>query len=732
MTQVKPVARKSIKFPLRFQITLLLLGFVAVVAVAFFYLTFNFVERDKLGTTRELQTFQVVDASRRLNERITKIRVQLREAGIKILDPNRQGKLDETKFTWIWVRGKSWKSESLGDAEIPGLEQFTIEGDKFSISSDSSSPNHVIVKEPLFVREKGREFKILIYGHIPKTEIFGDAASLSRGPLKGVLMDLSGISEGFKPSTVEQLKSRAWLGEASDIEKFSTIFLGLKSESQVSLAQPLRGATREFPILDDAAFISWSSVDPDEAGPQLIAFAFSKRSDILNAFKTTKLALGLMVLLVVGLGIVVAGLLGGRLSRPIENLVKATQQLETGNFDVRVDSKRSDEIGELASSFNHMGQALQEREQALIAAQGALVQNEKLAALGTLSAGIAHEIKNPLAGILGHADMTVQRIKNLSGIDGAPVLKHLETIQKEVKRCRGIIDNLMRFSRQDKGGKSDYENIDLELVAWDAVHLMEHPLNLAKVRVEKEFTADARMIFGNSNQVEQVLLNMLQNAGHAMPEGGIVKISTEYFSDGANAPVGAFVAAVHPEFQGPFMRISVTDKGIGMTEEVQKKIFEPFFTTKPKGVGTGLGLSVTMAILADHKARVSLNSAPGKGTAFMMDFMEKEPRNKAVFAQLEELKARTGGGPAVSTDISVKKEPQPEAQIAGGNFSEKDSTSENTRDLKEFTLNGGFRPPPPKDKSQIKTAPRPPVGGRFSLRKPSTNSGSSKGGGTPS
>lgn len=388
----------------------------------------------------------------------------------------------------------------------------------------------------------------------------------------------------------------------------------------------------------------------DRVENKIVAFGFVERSILFSGFRRFLSEQAFYLVSILGIAILVAVFFAARLSRPLEKLVDATRVLETGDFSVRVDEKRKDEIGDLAQAFNHMGEALHDREVQLKEAQSALVQNEKLAALGTLSAGIAHEVKNPLAGILGHADLAANQIRERMSPEEQPaVLRYIETIQKEVKRCRGIIDSLMRFSRQEK---ASLEATDLELVSWEAIHLMEHPLNMAKVKIQKEFAKEIPMVLGNPNQIEQVVLNMLQNAGHAMENGGTITVGTEFHENPSLAHVGRLVAYKSDEFQGPFVRILVRDTGVGMSEEVQRKIFEPFFTTKPKGKGTGLGLSVTMGILADHKARISIDSAPGQGTAFYIDFMAKEPRTREALAALEEVRTRKGSQQKLESDAS--------------------------------------------------------------------------------
>lgn len=283
-----------------------------------------------------------------------------------------------------------------------------------------------------------------------------------------------------------------------------------------------------------------------------------------------------------------------RLTRPLERLSAATKEVGQGDFNVHVDIGTHDEIGALAGSFNRMAVELHDREQALKDAQSALIQSEKMAAFGQLGAGIAHEVKNPLAGILGYAQLSMRKVDQDS-----PVYKNLAVIEKETKRCKTIIENLMKFARHEAG---DMRLSDLNQIVEDAVAIVDHQLSINQVTLIKELAPDLPKIMADANQLQQVLLNFFINAQQAM-EGkpGEVRASTRLTEDGQ-------------------VEVCVKDTGPGIPPEIQSKIFEPFFTTKPAGKGTGLGLSVTYGIIRDHKGVVRIESEPGKGAAFIVTF----------------------------------------------------------------------------------------------------------------
>ncbi len=288
-----------------------------------------------------------------------------------------------------------------------------------------------------------------------------------------------------------------------------------------------------------------------------------------------------------------------RITKPIEGLSKATQDVGKGDFKVHVKKISRDEIGHLAESFNHMTDELKSREEALKEAQTALVHSEKMAAFGQLGAGIAHEVKNPLAGILGYTQLSMQKLEK-----DTPFYKNLQTIEKEAKRCKSIIENLMKFARPDK---VELRPTNLNLVVKDAMAIVNHQMNLNQIKLEKYLDPKLPPVTADANQIEQVLINLLINAQQAM-EGnpGTIRVSTRYNSEGE-------------------VVICLRDSGPGIPNEIKDKIFEPFFSTKATGKGTGLGLSVSYGIMKDHRGEIKVESKPGKGTTFILTFPKKKP-----------------------------------------------------------------------------------------------------------
>ena len=281
-----------------------------------------------------------------------------------------------------------------------------------------------------------------------------------------------------------------------------------------------------------------------------------------------------------------------QITRPVEQLSLAAREVGQGKFDIHVEITSNDEMGELAHSFNHMTTELHNREEALKHAQAALVQSEKMSAFGQLSAGIAHEVKNPLAGILGYAQLSMRKVDKES-----PVYRHLSLIEKETKRCKDIIENLMKFARQEKVAM---EPTDLNQVVSEACTIVDHQLTINQVRLNKELAPELPKFMGNGNQVQQVLMNLMINAQQAMDgKDGSVTLSTRLLENNT-------------------LEVRVSDTGPGIPKEIQAKIFEPFFTTKPVGKGTGLGLSVSYGIIRDHQGEIRIESEPGQGASFVI------------------------------------------------------------------------------------------------------------------
>jgi two-component system NtrC family sensor kinase len=286
-----------------------------------------------------------------------------------------------------------------------------------------------------------------------------------------------------------------------------------------------------------------------------------------------------------------------RLSKPLEHLTEAAEKVGKGEFEVSVSSTSSDEIGTLSRSFNQMTDELREREVKLSGANAALVQSEKLAAFGQLGAGIAHEVKNPLAGILGYAQLTLRKLD-----EDSPFRKNLNIIETETRRCTDIISNLLQFARQESTVMMPTE---INAVVEAALQIVDHQLGVNNVKIKKELASDLPSCESNANQLQQAIINFAINAQQAMGSDG-----------------GSLILRTHSATGGDVV-IEIEDDGPGIPDDIKAKIFEPFFTTKPAGEGTGLGLSVTYGIIKDHGGDIGIEDVPGGGTRFVVSLPTK-------------------------------------------------------------------------------------------------------------
>jgi signal transduction histidine kinase len=315
--------------------------------------------------------------------------------------------------------------------------------------------------------------------------------------------------------------------------------------------------------------------------------------------------------------IIVGYALARSISSPILRLKAISQSVASGDLEQHSGIEREDEIGELADSFDMMTHRLKERtaeaerlhaetvrrneelaeiNARLQSAQAQLVQSEKLAAVGQLTAGIVHDVKNPLAVIKGMAE----ELGEESGMD-VYVIDGLRTIRESAAKASTIVTDLLKFARQST---PEMHPRDMRQTIESSARLTEYLARKGKVEVEIEIPANAVIVTYDAQQIEQVLINLITNAIQAMPDGGNLKLSLRSEDDQ--------------------VVIKVSDDGIGIRKRDLARIFDPFFTTKPEGEGTGLGLSVSYGIVTRHGGSIDVDSLLGQGTTFTI-VLPKEP-----------------------------------------------------------------------------------------------------------
>lgn len=305
-------------------------------------------------------------------------------------------------------------------------------------------------------------------------------------------------------------------------------------------------------------------------------------------------------------------LLTRSITRPLGEMVEVTNSIAAGDLDQVIKVKSKDEIGQLAMSFNRMVTSLKKmrkeleewgntlelkvkmRTEELAAMQSTLMQSQRLASLGKLAAGIAHEINNPLGGILVLSSLVLEDLK-----EGDPFRDNLQEVIKQTMRCRDIVKGLLQFSRQEEG-KTEYVNVNI--VLSNTLSLIEKQALFHNIKVEKKFQQDIPLILGDNSQLQQVFMNIILNAVQAMKEIGVLSITTFH------------------EKKNDMVIVEVTDTGCGIPEELIDRIFDPFFTTKEVGEGTGLGLAIAYGIITKHQGRMTVKSEIKKGSTFIIKF----------------------------------------------------------------------------------------------------------------
>ncbi|OGQ48602.1 MAG: hypothetical protein A3I10_07170 [Deltaproteobacteria bacterium RIFCSPLOWO2_02_FULL_57_26] len=304
----------------------------------------------------------------------------------------------------------------------------------------------------------------------------------------------------------------------------------------------------------------------------------------------------LFTALSLGLTATVAFAVAQRITVPVSDLLRGTRRIMEGDLGHRVDARTRDEIGELANSFNAMVQTLKEykeriddysrsleekvrvRTEELKRVQESLLQSEKLASIGLLASGVAHELNNPLTSILMNINLLMEEVG-----DQPDIHKELKRISDDTLRCKRIIDDLRDFSRRHE---LDFRSSDLNGVVMSTLGLIKHQLELHAVGLRQDFSSDIPSIPCDPDRIRQVLMNVFVNAIQAMPRGGTLTVRTA--------------------LREGLAEIAVQDTGSGIPRDIRGKIFDPFFTTKE--AGTGLGLSIVYRIMEEHGGRVEVES----------------------------------------------------------------------------------------------------------------------------
>jgi two-component system NtrC family sensor kinase len=293
------------------------------------------------------------------------------------------------------------------------------------------------------------------------------------------------------------------------------------------------------------------------------------------------------------IALIVSNFLANGVLQPIKRLVFASQQLAKGNLEYEVELKSNDEIGELGETFNLMASSLKERDERLKEyTQQQIMKSERLATLGQLAAGVAHEINNPLGAVLMYTHLSLEEMEAED-----TRRKNLEKVVSEATRCRDIVKGLLDFARQTE---PKAEASDVNEILNHTLSLVENQASFQNVKINKLLSPSLPEILMDRSQIQQVFTNIILNAAEAIEKEGELTVVTRMAHDNKH------------------IEIEFTDTGCGIPPENYEKIFDPFFTTKEVGRGTGLGLAVSYGIVARHRGTIDVKSEIGKETSFVV------------------------------------------------------------------------------------------------------------------
>lgn len=313
------------------------------------------------------------------------------------------------------------------------------------------------------------------------------------------------------------------------------------------------------------------------------------------------------------ISVLLCTILWNLVSTPVSLLKEGMDRVAGGELDYHLDINTKDEIGDLARAFNSMttdlkktkdelvewGNTLEkkvkEKTEAIHRAQDQLIHSEKLASLGRMAAGVAHEINSPLTGIVTFGHLLLKKFP-----EGSEEREDIEVIIEQANRCSNIIKGLLGFARATAAEKAPANIND---VLDRSLNIVRHKADFFNIKLTTEFEPALWLVKADPSQLQQVFLNMIMNAADAMEGKGSLTITTRNISEG-----------------GDLVEVEFRDTGTGISDEDLEKIFEPFFTTKPVGKGTGLGLAVSHGIIQDHGGTITIKTKLGQGSSFIVRF----------------------------------------------------------------------------------------------------------------
>ncbi len=373
-----------------------------------------------------------------------------------------------------------------------------------------------------------------------------------------------------------------------DIYQFTNLGGDLQSREPYIHTQRLLDARRNplYDVLEIEVPIFYQD-DPRRWGSLKLGLSLEEMQAEVARTRILMMLIGLVSLLI---GVIGATWLARRITTPLQKLVEGTEHISRGDFSLEIDIHSQDEIGNLARSFNEMSRELQRLQVRMEEANKRLIQVEKLASIGHISAGIAHEIRNPLTSV----KLNIQKLSEKESLDEFD-RTYLEISQEGIAQIEKFIKELLNYARVSE---LNLDVFSVEQIIDGSLKMMADSLALKNITVEKHYAPGLPQVKVDADKIRQVILNILRNSCEAVKEGGTIRVCT----------------ALTETPSGPRVMTEISDNGRGVPRGDWENVFEPFYTTKASGIG--LGLAIARKIIEQHAGIIRVKSQAGKGSCF--------------------------------------------------------------------------------------------------------------------
>lgn len=496
------------------------------------------------------------------------------------------------------------------------------------------------------IRQTGDQVSSIAEGALYYSMLENDKAMLQRE--LDIISTMSGINEVNMYNEYDQLAYTSLSADFRDNRNpncsechtdLSSMFSYMEKDYRIVDEQPGCGIFQDDqserhliirkPILNEPSCYTASCHAHDESeevlGSLVINLPLRDLDAFVNRSSSDFLILALLITaIMVGFLVVFTR---RRIKNPINSIIKASEAVSGGDTSIRlnIEPHLLDDMRMVSEAFNnmldHIDEAteelqnwsqqleykVQKKSEALSEAQNELIHVERIASLGKLSSSVAHEINNPLSGILVYSKLVSKQLNSSEFYHPKKesILKNLKLIETETKRCGDIVKGLLDFSRKDR---DDFELINLHTILNETYSLMRHTIKMEGIVFHIDLKADSDEVLCSPNQIKQACVAILVNASEAVSENGEITMRTS-----------------NPE-EGQIL-LEIIDNGVGIAEQELAHIFEPFYSTKRETSGIGLGLAIVHGIVENHKGRIRVDSKPGKGTTISIILPLSENKN---------------------------------------------------------------------------------------------------------